>query len=455
MKSNTKAMHDAAQKTEAIHQEPGPFTLLCVDDEANILSSLKRLFRPHGYRIFTAESGKQGLDILEQETVDLVISDMRMPEMNGAQFLERAREKWPDTVRILLTGYAEISAAIDAINKGQIYQYISKPWEDADILLLVKQALERKTLEREKKRLEALTQRQNEELKELNTSLEQKVQDRTAELRQTMDFLNLAHEKLKKGFLTSIQVFSNLIELREGALAGHSRRVADLAHKIAKQMGMSVLEAQDVLVAGLLHDIGKLGLPDDLLKKPFSSLTLEQRSEVIKHPARGQAALMALEQLKGAARLIRGHHERFDGMGYPDGLAGEDIPLGARILALANDYDSLQIGSMEDRRFTVDDAAAFIKRNCGKYYDPQVVDAFFLVTGLKASPPPSSGTRELAVRVADLEPGMILARDIMTDDGMLLLSKDYLLDEDLISQLANFEENDDKPLRIFIKAGRR
>lgn len=448
-------MHDTAVKTETTPEAPRPFTLLCVDDEANILSALKRLFRVHGYRIFLAESGHQGLDILEREAVDLVISDMRMPEMNGAQFLEQVHEKWPDTVRILLTGYAEASAAIDAVNKGKIYHYISKPWEEADILLLVRQALERKALEREKKRLEALTRRQNEELKKLNASLEQKVQDRTAELRQTMDFLNLAHEKLKKSFLTSIQVFSNLTELREGALAGHSRRVADLAHKIAKQMGLSALESQDVLIAGLLHDIGKLGLPDDLLKKPFSALTPEQRAEVVKHPVRGQAALMALEQLKGAARLIRGHHERFDGQGYPDGLAGEAIPLGARILALANDHDALQIGSMEGRRLGADDAAAFIKENRGKRYDPHVVDAFFLATGLRASPSSRPENQEQAVRVADLEPGMVLARDIVTRDGILLLSREFLMDEDLISQLGNFEENDGYPLRVFIKAGRR
>lgn len=448
-------MHDDTAPAETSQASPQPFTLLLVDDEANILSSLKRLFRPHGYRIFTAENGRQGLEILARESVDMVISDMRMPEMNGAQFLEQARKTWPDTVRILLTGYAELDSAIDAINKGQIYRYIAKPWEDADMLVLVRQALERKVLLQEKKRLEALTQRQNEELRELNSSLEQKVLERTSELKQTMDFLNLAHEKLKKGFLTSIQVFSNMTELREGALAGHSRRVADLAHKIAQQMGMSVLEAQDVLVASLLHDIGKLGLPDDLLRKPFSALTPEQRAEVAKHPARGQASLMALEQLKGAARLIRGHHERFDGKGYPDGLAGEAIPLGARILALANDYDALQIGSRADRRLSADEAATFIKENRGKHYDPRVVDTFFQVTGLKASPSSRPESPGQAVRVADLEPGMVLARDIVTRDGVLLLSKDFLLDEDLISQLDSFEENDGTPLRIFIRSERR
>jgi response regulator RpfG family c-di-GMP phosphodiesterase len=159
-----------------------PATLLFVDDEANILSALKRLFRPHGYRIFTAGGGAEGLEIMARESVDLVVSDMRMPEMNGAQFLEQVRLNWPETVRILLTGYAEIGATIDAINKGQIYRYISKPWEDNDIVIAVQHALERKLLQREKQRLELLTKKQNEELRELNESLEDKVKARTEEV---------------------------------------------------------------------------------------------------------------------------------------------------------------------------------------------------------------------------------------------------------------------------------
>ena len=158
--------------------------LLFVDDEANILSALKRLFRPLGYRIFTAGSGAAGLEILVREQVDLVVSDMRMPEMNGAQFLEKVRQQWPDTVRILLTGYAEIGSTIDAINKGQIFRYISKPWEDSDITLIVKHGLERRDLERRNKGLDELTRKQDEEMKQLNADLEEKVKARAGEVRQ-------------------------------------------------------------------------------------------------------------------------------------------------------------------------------------------------------------------------------------------------------------------------------
>ncbi|MFZ2161752.1 MAG: HD domain-containing phosphohydrolase [Sideroxyarcus sp.] len=416
-------------------------TLLLVDDEANVLSSLKRLFRPFGYRIFTAEGGAQGLEIMQRETVDLVISDMRMPEMDGAQFLQKVYEQWPDTVRILLTGYAEISATIDAVNKGHIYRYISKPWEDNDIVLAIKQALRQKQLEKANQGLEELTRKQNEELKDLNANLEQKVKARTEEVRQTMGFLEVAHEKLKKGFITSIRVFSNLIEMREGVMAGHSHRVAELSRAIAQQMGMAEAEMQDVFLAALLHDVGKIGLPDYLLEKPFASLTVEERLEVMKHPVKGQTALMALEQLQGAAKLIRSHHEHFDGLGYPDKLHGLEIPPGARIIALANEYDTAQMGTLLNKRLKQSDAVLYIQEGKGRRYDPAVVDAFMKVMGASSA---AQAIQELAIHMDQAKPGMVLSRDLMSSRGELLLSKDYRLDASLIGQIKGFDPLGDK-----------
>jgi response regulator RpfG family c-di-GMP phosphodiesterase len=424
-------------------------TLLFVDDEPNIIAALRRVFRPLGYRIFTAEGGAQGLEVFDREKIDLVISDMRMPVMDGAQFLEQVKHKSPETVRILLTGYADISSTIDAINKGQIYRYIAKPWEDNDICLTVRHALEQSRLTRERDRLEALTRKQNDELRDLNANLEEKVRARTEEVRQTMGFLEVAHEKLKKSFLTSIRVFSNLIELREGEMAGHSRRVADLARKLALRMGMSEVEAQEVMVAGLLHDIGQIGLPDKLLHKQFNTLSGDDRAAVIKHPIVGQASLMALEQLNGAAKLIRSHHERFDGLGYPDGLRGLEIPLGARVLAVANEFDGAQMGYMTSKRLNADAALVFIKEGRGRRYDPQVVDAFVAMMGGDGETTPRE--REIALYPGDLKVGMVLNRDLVTRDGLLLLSRDYVLDEALLDQLKHFERTDGRPLAVHVK----
>ena len=427
-------------------------TLLFVDDEVNILSSLKRLFRPYGYRIFTAESGALGIKVMQTEKVDLVVSDMRMPEMNGAQFLEKVRETWPETTRILLTGYSEIAATIDAINKGQIYRYISKPWDDNDIVIIIKQALHQKMLEQEKIRLEGLILIQNEELKDLNANLEDKVKIRTEEVRKTMSKLVVVHDKLKKSFITSIRVFSNLTELREGRMAGHSRRVADMARTLAKRVGMTDADTQDVFLAGLLHDIGKIGLPDRLLEKPFPALSSEEKSEVAKHPIKGQLALMALDQLQGASKYIRGHHERFDGLGYPDKLVGVAIPLGARILAVANDYDSAQSGSLLTKHLKQEDAVAYIKDGRGRRYDPQVVDAFMEMMGKSTVVAPAYP--EILLTSEQIRPGMVLARDLLSKSGELLLAKEYIIDDHLIEQIMNYERLGE-PLTIYISVKKK
>lgn len=430
--------------------EAEPAALLFVDDEANILSALKRLFRPLGYSIFTAESGAAGFEVLERNPIDLVISDMRMPEMSGAEFLEKVRVKWPDAVRILLTGYADVTSTIAAINKGEIYRYIAKPWDDNDIVLTVKHALERKNLELEKQRLEALTLKQNDELKDLNANLEAKVTERTEEVRQTMGFLEVAHKQLKDSYLISLKVFSNLMELREGAMGGHSRRVADLARRLAQRLGLSDNEVQDVMFAGLLHDIGKIGLSDRLLHKPFASLTTEERAEVIKHPVTGQAALMALGSMKETARLIRSHHERFDGLGFPDGLLGMAIPRGARILAVANDYDALLTGSLMSKQMSETEAREFLLEGRGKRYDPKVTDVFLEMLGAIGP----SVDPEVKIPSSALRGGMALARDLVSHEGLLLLSKDYLLDDAMIRQIREFEQAEGKSLVIYVRPGK-
>ena len=427
-------------------------TLLCVDDEQNILSALRRLFRHDDYRILTATSGEEGLKLLESELVDLVISDMRMPEMDGARFLERVSSLRPDTLRILLTGHADIASTIEAINRGRIFRYISKPWDDQDVRLIVRHALERKELERDKRRLEALTQRQNEELRELNASLEARVEARTAELRLAHDALAAANEKLKSGFLTSVKVFSNLIELSEGARPGHSRRVADLSRRIAVKIGLNRAAAQDVMFAGLLHDIGKIGLPDALLAKPVSQMNTDELGKFKRHPLKGESALMALDSLRSAARLLRSHHERYDGLGYPDGLGAADIPLGARILAVANDYDGLQIGSLSGKRLSSAEALAFIQQSRGKRYDPQVVDAFASLDGGEST---GRALEEWALSPEGLRPGMVLSRDLISRDGALLLAADFLLDDNLIKQIKGYAGTEEQEVVIHVRAERR
>lgn len=422
--------------------------ILCVDDEPNILSSLRRLFRPLGCQVLTAESAQIGLRVLEEQSVDLVISDMRMPGMDGAQFIERVREQWPQTMRMMLTGHADVGLILGAINRGAIHRYITKPWDDNGILLVVRHALERIALEREKARLEELTRQQNEQLRLLNSDLEVKVAERTAELARAHNDLLAANGKLKGSFLTAIKVLSNIIEMRAGHLAGHSRQVADFARRIANRMGVGPGEAQTVFIAGLLHNLGKVGFPDDLLSQPISLMSGEQLGLYRKYPLRGEQLMMPFADLQGAAQLVRAHQERFDGTGFPDGRAGFDIPTCACILAVASDYYNLQNGVLQKHCLRPEQAAAIIIESSGRRYDNAVVAAFQdVISGSVAV----EAMRDEVLSVSQLRPGMVISRDLANRDGLLLLSADRVLTERLIRQLADFENGAGTPLTVHVR----
>ena len=429
-------------------EQAGAETVLFVDDEQNILSSLRRLFRPVGYRILVASGGPEGLAMLEAEHVDIVVSDMRMPQMSGAEFLAQVAQRWPQTMRILLTGYADLESTVDAVNKGHIYRYVSKPWDDNDLKLALRQALEVKRLEEDHRRLLEVTQSQNRQLKEFNTNLEAMVKARTDEIQQTADMLDLAYQELKHSYINSIPVFANLIEMHEGSIAGHSRRVGELARALAEKMGLEQDDVQDIYFAGLLHDVGKLGIPDAVIRKPFSSLTRDERVLMVKHPVMGQSALVALDSLENAGQIIRSHHERFDGTGFPDGLVGHDIPLGARIVAVANDFDALQLGTRLDQSLSSEEAARYIETNAVSCYDPTVVKAF--VAWLRENPQLGPSVSALAVPAEKLRNGMVLARDLFNSEGILLLSKGHVLTDKLISRICLLERDEDSRFSIYI-----
>lgn len=411
-----------------------PATILCVDDEPSILSALRRLLRPHGYRVLLAESAAAALELLAQEAVDLVISDMRMPEMDGAQFLRQVRQRWPQPVRLLLTGYADISAIVDAVNQGEIYRYLTKPWNDADLLQIVREALQQHAMEQEQQRLQALVLQQNAALRATHARLEDRVIERSAELGAANESLRRANQRLKASFITSIKVFSSLLELRSGQLAGHARRVADLSRRLALKLGQDGKQVQEIMVAALLHDIGKVGFCDALLHTPRAELDASQLARYQTHPARAEQLLLPLIDLQGAAASIAAQLECFDGSGVPRHLCGTAIPLGARIIAVTSDYDTWEAAQ----------AQTLLRQGSGKRYDPDLVQTLLALVGPTVATSPGGDAAEpvleQALRSAQLQVGMVLSRDLITPSGMQMLCADHVLDEPMIKKIIDFEK---------------
>lgn len=405
-----------------------PWTVLCVDDEANILSALKRVLRTAGFQVLTAGGGQQALEVLGSTAVDVVVSDMRMPGMDGAALLEQVQQRWPAVMRLLLTGHADMASTVAAINRGRVFRYLQKPWDERELLDALTEATERLALEREKARLEALTQQQNEALKLLNQGLEQRVQERTTELR-------VANEKVQKNYLKSIKVFSNLLELRAGQTAGHCRRVAELARDVARAMALPDDQVMQVFVAGLLHDIGLIGLPDRIVGKPVQRLELADQLLYRGHVTAAESCLMALDDMQPLLPLIRAHHERVDGRGYPDQLVAAAIPLGARILAVADTFDDLQNGGLVDARMSAAEARTLMREGRGTQFDAEVLDVFLHIT----EPVVPRRPDDLRLDAGALEPDMVLSRDLVAPTGLLMLSAGHRLTPALIRRIREFE----------------
>ncbi len=427
-------------------------TVLLVDDEEPILNSLRRLLRGQPYDVLLATSGEQALAIMAERNIDLVVSDARMPNMDGATLLARIYGLYPDTTRILLTGFADLETIVKAINEGQIHRYIAKPWTDEELVLTLRQSLAFQFSERERQRLEQLTQRQNDELKSLNSTLEKRVLARTSELQQTADMLDLAYEELKHSYATGTEVFSLLVNQRLPPDKQTNRKVIDLVNVCGDQFGLDEATRRDLSMASALYNIGKLGWSDALINTPADLVTYADKETYRSYPRKSESLLMTLEPMQDATKLILHHQERWDGNGFPAHLKGEAIPYGARLLKLAVDFIELQGGLILERHMSSDEALLFIRKYAGKLYDPSLIDGFAAACAAYLNDAVLNDPRVKAVTTRDLVPGMTLVRNLNADNGMLLLNAGKVINAALIDKLTAFEAMENKAkYSIFVR----
>ena len=339
-------------------------SILVVDDEDFIREIICRKLNGSGFQCDSAPSAEDALARIAQNNYDCVLSDIHMPGMSGVDLLRQIKLQNQDLAVILVTGAPDIDAALEAMRLGA-YDHLSKPLNLAALEMSVDRALEKKRLV--------------EENREYQRNLESMVEERTKQL-------SAANDDLQRLFTGSIKALAQALEAKDEYTQGHSARVAEESVSIARYLSLSDTEIQRIWLAGYLHDIGKIGIKEAVLNKP-GKLDEEEWNLIQQHPVVAGRILGPIPELSDIIDIIVHHHERYDGSGYPDGLEGNSIPLGARILAVADTYDALTSRRPYRDSLTLEEAHRILEEAAGTYLDPVIARAFLnLKQGVKAEP---------------------------------------------------------------------
>lgn len=330
-----------------------PEKILVVDDEEAIREVVSTLLDAQGYLCTVRANGRLALEAFRSDTFDLVLSDIVMPEMDGLKLLGQLRQEDPDVPVIMVTAMHDISIALEAIRAGA-YDYILKPFEKDQLHLSVRRALEHRRLVLENRTYQS--------------DLEHLVAERTQQL-------SIALQDLEQSYDYTLEALGGALDAKDAETEGHCQRVTAFTITIARAMGVDKALLRHIARGAFLHDIGKMGVPDQILRKP-GPLTAEEREVMRRHCKIGYDVLQRIPFLKEAAEIVLTHQESYDGSGYPNGLRGEQIPLGARIFAVADTLDAMISDRPYRKALPISAARAEIKKFSGKQFDPRVVEVF-------------------------------------------------------------------------------
>ncbi len=308
-------------------------TLLLVDDDPDVLATLTRSFRK-GYKTLSANGGEEGIAFLNIHPVDLIICDQRMPNISGDQVLSHALQIQPDAIRILLTGYADVESLLTCVNDAHIYKYVTKPWDPAELNLTVVRALESLVLKRD---------------------------------------LDTARDQLETAYKDAVVMLCLAAEGKDQDTSSHLYRVQHYTEALAVAMGVANETAAHMGLMSMLHDIGKLATPDAILKKP-DKLTEEEWDIMREHPLAGVRILGNNPFYETAREISAGHHENYDGTGYPHRLRGDNIPLSARIVKIVDVFDALTTKRPYKEPWPMEEAITHIESHAGIMFDPAMVE---------------------------------------------------------------------------------
>lgn len=433
----------------ASNQEVKVPRIMLVDDEEAILGALRRLFRQDGYHVDTFVKPMDALAHMVNQPYDLVISDMRMPEMDGASFLQAVAVYAPNTMRLLLTGYADQDSTVRAINLGRIHGYLNKPWDNVQLREQVASSLKLKAEKDKERQSNSRLKHLSLNLNNAKKNLELQLSNVRSELDQASSFLDCAHQELKENFHATIQVLSQIVRTRLLNDEGISQLVINQCGQLLERINCNDDAKLMIGHAAQLCQIGKLALPDVMLSRPIYDLSTSEREIYDEYVLHGEQWLFPVPALHGVATIIRHHQEHYDGSGAPDGLTGAQIPLGSRLLKIVLDFNLLLMGKLIEDISTPDDAADYMYKHSGTIYDPELLEIFLDLPNNLAQYDELCG-----VHICDtskLVQGMVICRDLVSRDGLLLLVKGAVLTQSMIHRLRQWEMQHGVGLSLVVK----
>jgi len=346
-------MASLSRLSEDVAPEQTPIKILVVDDEDAIRELLAEYFQPPRFVCKQAGNAANAMNALARDSFHLVLCDIVMPELNGLELLSLIKAMEADIEVIMLTSVCDVKVAVSALRNGAC-DYVTKPFNREELMVTVERALERRRMQIENRNYRVM--------------LEQKVRERTRALDET-------NKRLKEFSIEIINTLVSAIEANDKYTEGHSKRVADWSKRLALAVGLYMDEAEDIHLAGLLHDIGKIGIPTHVLNKP-GRLTDEEFDLIRQHPLIAERILSNTSSISNVVPIIRSHHEAYDGSGYPDGLKAWEIKLGARILAVVDSFDAMTSSRAYRAAMSFEKGIAELQQCAGRQFDPVLVESF-------------------------------------------------------------------------------
>ena len=424
--------------TDAQQTEQVKYQVLCVDDEQNILRAIKRALFSLDVDLTLVDSGEKALAVMKDKTIHVVISDMKMPGMTGAELLEQVAAHYPDTFRVVLTGFADIDATIKAVNQGRIHRYLQKPWDNQELINTIEEGLERIKLKDENARLQKLTKLQNAKLKEVNNSLEQVVQKRTKQIKAALRRIEQRNGALE-------QVLFNVISINPDIDGKFAIEVSELATKLANLLECSKEETNIIRYACLIGEFGLLGLKPEHYRPAFNKLSYQQQKNYLSQTKLAKTILAPAEHLREVSDILEYQFEYYNGAGLYK-LVATQIPIGARILAVARDYWRMVSGRITGQPMTPIEARVELKKHRNTRYDGNVLD---ILLNTKDIDKPSYIENRLSTE--ELKPGMVLSKNLYNESHILLLPEGHVFTDATIAKLAQYEREHNRFFDIAVE----